>query len=96
MSMNLQNPPGVPMGTVQTPGAVPPVAGDTLPYAIAGTIPMANGAGWQMVPIFSVQALGTLATGTTTFNCALYNFFTLTCYGGSMTFALSAASRSAR
>ena len=79
------------MGTVQTTGVLPAPNADILPFALAGSVPMANGAGWQMnlMPVFSVSALGTLATGTTTFNWAQYNYFTLTCYGGAMTFAFS-------
>lgn len=79
----------VPMGTVQNPASVPPTPGDTLPFSPQGLIPVSTGTGWQTVPLSSVQALGTLATGTTTFNCGLYNLFTLTCYGGAMTFAFN-------
>ncbi len=90
MSYNLQSGfKSVPMGTVQNPASVPPTSGDTLPYSPQGLIPISTGTGWQTVPIASVSALGTLPTGTTTFNCGLYNFFTLTCYGGTMTFAFS-------
>jgi len=79
------------MGTVQSVGLVPATLGDTLPFTVAGTVPTATGTGWAMVlaPVNSVLAMGTLATGTTTFNWGLYNYFTLTCYGGSMTFAFS-------
>ena len=78
-----------PMGTVQNPAVTPTTPGDTLPFSPQGLIPVSTGTGWTTVPLASVVALGTLATGTTTFNCGLYNLFTLTCYGGAMTFAFS-------
>ena len=90
MSYNLQSGfQSVPMGIVQNPASVPPTPGDTLPFSPQGLIPVSTGTGWQTVPLSSVSALGTLATGTTTINCGLYNYFTLTCYGGAMTFAFA-------
>ena len=79
------------MGTTQSVGVVPPTPGDILPFSQAGAVPTATGSGWimQLGPTYSVQAMGTLATGTTTFNWGQYNLFTLTCYGGAMTFAFA-------
>ncbi len=83
-SMQLAETPGSQMGVVQ--GTTAPL-GDTLPYTLDNAVPMATGTGWQMglTPAYSVAALGTLATGTTTLNCSLFNYFTFTCYGGAMT-----------
>ena len=85
-SMGLQEPGGSQMGTVQS--STTPL-GDTLPYTLDNGVPMATGTGWQigLTPAYSVAALGTLATGTTTLNCSLFNYFTFTCYGGAMTLA---------
>jgi len=86
--MGLQEPGGALMGTVQSP-TLP--QGDTLPYALAGAVPTATGSGWAMLlpPVFSVAALGTLATGTTTLNWAQFNFYTFTAYGGAFTIAFT-------
>ena len=82
-SMGLQEPGGSQMGVIQSPSTP---AGDTLPYS-AGMSPVGTGAGWLMMPDGQGLpiALGTLATGTTNLNCALYNYFSFTCYGGAMT-----------
>ncbi len=89
--MQLQLPPGTLMGTAQAAGTVPAGLGDILPFTLAGAVPTATGAGWamQLPPVYSVSALGTLATGTTTLNWAAYNYFTLTAYGGAFTLAFS-------
>ncbi len=95
MNTNLQFPGanvpgGAVMGQLITPNTP---GGDTLPFSPTGAVPTATGSGWQMSlpPNFQVQALGTLATGTTTLNCGVANYFTLTAYGGSFTLALANA-----
>jgi len=93
MQTNLQVSGPPPMGGQQMGVLITPTnpGGDTLPFAVANTVPMATGASWmmQLLPCYNVLALGTLATGTTTFNWAASNYYTLTCYAGAMTFAFS-------
>ncbi len=82
MSESLQSPAGIPMGTLAGTG-YPPTPGDTLPYAIPGTVPTATGTGWitlppSAAPIVTVSAAYTATALNHTILCTTTSAFTVT------------------
>ena len=70
-----------------------PAAADDNP--VLGFSAVGNGRNWVGTPgCFNgaINAMGTLATGTTYFDWTSYGIFSLTCYGGAMTFSFNASS----
>ena len=62
---------------------------------ILGFSAVGNGRSWVGTPGVmngAINAMGTLATGTTYFDWTSYGIFSLTCYGGAMTFSFNASS----
>src|SRR5271166_1565055 len=77
-------------------GATVQAAADVNP--VLGFSAVGNGRNWVATPgVFNgaLNAMGTLVTGTTYFDWTSYGIFTLTCYGGSMTFSFYQTSATA-